>query len=62
MESPLLAVAWITREVSCRDGGLPALRRTVWDELGGFDPRFPVNYKTMSIFVCGPRSCKAIKL
>ena len=21
-----------------------AIRRTVWNELGGFDPRFPVNY------------------
>jgi len=37
---------WLTmaRDVSAVTGACLAIRRAVWDELGGFDPRFPVNY------------------
>lgn len=34
----------MSREVTAVTGACLALRRQVWDELGGFDPRFPVNY------------------
>jgi len=34
----------ITREVTAVTGACMMTRRAVWDELGGLDPRFPVNY------------------
>jgi GT2 family glycosyltransferase len=34
----------ITREVTAVTGACMLVRRSVWDELGGLDPRFPVNY------------------
>ncbi len=34
----------ITRELTAVTGACLVTRRAVWDELGGLDPRFPVNY------------------
>jgi len=39
----------ITREVSAVTGACLAIRRAVWDELGGFDPRFQVNYNDVDL-------------
>jgi GT2 family glycosyltransferase len=43
-ESPYWPWLRITREVTAVTGACMATRRTVWDELDGLDPRFPVNY------------------
>ncbi len=39
----------MTREVSVVTGACLAIRRFVWDELGGFDLRFPVNYNDVDL-------------
>jgi O-antigen biosynthesis protein len=38
-----------TREVTAVTGACAALRREVWQELGGFDLRFPVNYNDIDL-------------
>jgi GT2 family glycosyltransferase len=38
-----------TREVSAVTGACLAIRRNVWDELEGFDRRFPVNYNDVDL-------------
>jgi GT2 family glycosyltransferase len=44
IESPYWPWLRITREVTAVTGACMVARRAVWDELGGLDPRFPVNY------------------
>ena len=39
----------ITREVAAVTGACLAIRRAVWDELGGFDLRFQVNYNDVDL-------------
>ena len=39
----------MTREVSAVTGACMAMRRPVWDDLGGFDPHFPVNYNDVDL-------------
>jgi len=39
----------MTREVSAVTGACMALRRPLWDELGGFDLQFPVNYNDIDL-------------
>jgi GT2 family glycosyltransferase len=39
----------MTREVSAVTGACMAMRRPVWDELGGFDPQYPVNYNDIDL-------------
>jgi hypothetical protein len=44
IESPYWPWLRITREVTAVTGACMVVRRSVWDELDGMDPRFPVNY------------------
>jgi GT2 family glycosyltransferase len=44
IESPYWPWLRITREVTAVTGACMVMRRSVWDELDGMDPRFPVNY------------------
>ncbi len=46
---PLWPWMTITREVSAVTGACLAMRRAVWNELGGFDPQFPVNYNDIDL-------------
>ncbi len=39
----------VTRNVSAVTGACLAMRRKVFDELGGFDPKFPVNYNDVDL-------------
>jgi GT2 family glycosyltransferase len=39
----------VTREVAAVTGACLAIRRAVWDELGGFDPRFQINYNDVDL-------------
>ncbi len=39
----------MTREVSAVTGACMAMRRSTWNELDGFDPRFPVNYNDIDL-------------
>lgn len=39
----------VTRNVSAVTGACLAMRRSVFDELGGFDPIFPVNYNDVDL-------------
>jgi hypothetical protein len=39
----------LTREVAAVTGACLAIRRTVWDELDGFDRRFPINYNDVDL-------------
>jgi O-antigen biosynthesis protein len=40
---------FVTRNVSAVTGACLAIRREVFEELGGFDPRFPVNYNDVDL-------------
>jgi GT2 family glycosyltransferase len=39
----------VTRNVSAVTAACIAIRREVFDELGGFDPRFPINYNDVDL-------------
>ncbi len=39
----------LTREVAAVTGACLAIPRSVWDDLGGFDRRFPVNYNDVDL-------------
>lgn len=47
--SPLWPWARMTREVSAVTGACLAIRRVVFEELGGFDTAFPVNYNDVDL-------------
>lgn len=48
-ESPYWPWLRITREVTAVTGACLALRRNVWDELGGFNPLFPSNFNDVDL-------------
>lgn len=47
--SPLWPWLRMTREVTAVTGACMVMRRSVWKELDGFDPRFPVNYNDVDL-------------
>ena len=47
--SPLWPWLRMTREVAAVTGACLAIRRDLWNELGGFDRRFPVNYNDVDL-------------
>ena len=48
-ESPYWPWLRVTREVTAVTGACMAMRRVVWDELNGFDCRFPVNFNDVDL-------------
>ena len=52
----------LTREVAAVTGACLAIRRTVWDELGGFDRRFPINYNDVDLCLRARRSGYSVVL
>jgi GT2 family glycosyltransferase len=48
-ESPYWPWLRVTREVTAVTGACMAMRRSVWDELNGFDCRFPVNFNDVDL-------------
>ena len=48
-ESPYWPWLRMTREVTAVTGACMAMRRAVWDELKGFDFRFPVNFNDVDL-------------
>jgi GT2 family glycosyltransferase len=51
-----------TREVAAVTGACLALRRTLWEELDGFDRRFPVNYNDVDLCLRARRSGYSVVL
>jgi GT2 family glycosyltransferase len=51
----------MTRDVTAVTGACMMLRRDIWDELGGFDARFPVNYNDIDFCLrAGERGYRVI--
>jgi GT2 family glycosyltransferase len=48
-ESALWPWLRMTRDVSAVTGACMVLRRSTWNDVGGFDPRFPVNYNDIDL-------------
>lgn len=48
-ESSLWPWLRLTRDVSAVTGACMAMQRSTWNELGGFDSRFPVNYNDIDL-------------
>jgi O-antigen biosynthesis protein len=48
-DSPYWPWLRVTREVTAVTGACMVMRRSVWDELDGFDDRFPVNFNDVDL-------------
>ena len=62
MSSPWWPWMRMTREVSAVTGACLAMRRSVWDELDGFDRRFPVNYNDVDLCLRAGRAGYSVVL
>ena len=61
VDSPFWPWLGMTREVTAVTGACMATRRMIWDELGGFDFRFPVNYNDVDLCLrAGERGYRVI--
>jgi len=52
----------LTREVSAVTGACLAIRRSVWEELNGFDRRFPTNYNDVDLCLRARRAGYSVVL
>ena len=60
--TPLWPWLRLSREVTAVTGACLAIRRTLWDELGGFDRRFPVNYNDVDLCLRARRAGYSVVL
>jgi GT2 family glycosyltransferase len=52
----------VTRNVSAATGACIAIRREVFEELGGFNPLFPVNYNDVDLCLRAREACYEVIL